>query len=197
MMIRLPLLAAASISTASSLPIGTWNASLSGLPTNTLPDSPLLGNGYLGIMLTDQPWAVPFATSNGARGPSDDSVKSTHYFINTNGHWTIQPAQHGDTLGPTSTATKVGLGGLTISSSIMTKDGDSKFEAQQIIENATIVDKHISECGTLMAISNMHPTENVMVFNTTWIPGATACDSSNMTLKFSTWTFSQMQTQGG
>jgi len=184
-----------------AIPIATWNSTLPSLPTNTLPGSPLVGNGYLGCMLTTEAWAVPFATANGARGPGDDSLFSTHYFINSNGMWDIKQAADAEHLGPTSTGTKIALGGLTITSSLFSADDSShSFEATQNIEIGMVTDIHRSKCGEIATTTTVHPTLNTMILSTKFLPTPNpdpACTTNPVNFTISLWTFSQMQTQGG
>jgi len=152
-------------------------------------------------MLTTEAWAVPFATANGARGPGDDSLFSTHYFINSNGMWDIKQAADAEHLGPTSTGTKIALGGLTITSSLFSADDSShSFEATQNIEIGMVTDIHRSKCGEIATTTTVHPTLNTMILSTKFLPTPNpdpACTTNPVNFTISLWTFSQMQTQGG
>ena len=175
--------------------VGRWTGALPSLPQTSagfLPHSPMLGNGYMGAMLTDQrppPTIVPAASTRGPGAPGNTSL---HVYLGSNAFWGVYPATNGAVLGPTAKSTRRAVGGLTLSglAALFTCScADAGAEAaeppllaaEQRVVEGKLTWSASSNCGTLNTTTFMSPTSNVLVLNVSWTPVAATRGRSSRT----------------
>ena len=111
----LALAAAPSSSSSCDDVVGTWSGATPALPNGKLPASPLLGNGYLGALVSTEPWVwLPENAAGAGPGNNDSDTRGLHFWLGSNAMWSVQPASAAADLGPTAKSTRVALGGLSL-----------------------------------------------------------------------------------
>ena len=187
---------AATVSTTSTVPsaVGSWTGELPGLPSNLLPQSPLLGNGELGVLLGNGEYQGPPPQADATRGPGA-ALPSLSFWLGSNAMWSVFNAQNGSALGPNRTAARSAVGGVTIGLASLLGDGAVVFTAEQRIGGATLHTKHVSVRGNFTTQTQLHPAKNVMQITCAWTPASAhvSGDGDIANVSVSTWTWSQMQ----
>ena len=167
------------------LPLGRWDKTISGMPSSQLPDAPTLGNGYLGVMLSDGPFdGLPV-------------FNGVDLWLNTNAMWSCDnntardPGHAAPTKGGPLTkavCSLIGLGGVSISAPAF-GTATAAFSAEQRIANGQLYTKQTLESkihpgralGTLETLTYMHPTKNAVVTDVS-ATGALAGTALNVVL---------------
>lgn len=175
-----------SISSSISTPpsqLGTWFNYPNALPTLQMTQVPLLGNGLLGIAL-DARNDGHSAFANIGPGQSN----SIDLWLNTNYQWSCticDGSSDPDHTVPACCST-VALGGLSLRV-VNSNISFPNFNATQGIASGTITASLISTSGGTFSITvRIHPTQKVLVTNTTWNPSKD--DPLSLTIDVAIWT---------
>ena len=163
---RVLLLISLMAGSVATLPVGTWNTTIGGVPSTQLPNAPSLGNGYAGIVLAD--------------GPFDNLpvTGGVTLWINTNANWGCSNNTASGIPGRLTPAvcSMVGFGGVSFAvpaALIHGKDTES-FKAEQRIADGHLYTKQAGASGTVEMLTYMHPERNIFVTNVTWTGAASA-----------------------
>lgn len=154
--------------------VGTWTGSqLPHLPqtsSGNLPHSPMLGNGYLGAMISTNRVGPPLVQPDSARGPAASGNTSINVWMGSNAMWGVYPSKD-PSLGPTSKATRRALGGVTLSGlDSLFVDSAPQLVAQQRIMEGVLTTIHSAPQGQFTTRTFISPTSNVLVTNCSWSP---------------------------
>ena len=87
--------------------VGQWDGTIDGVPGGKLAPAPMLGNGYLGVLMsynTDPKWRAAWSA------PLDGAPMD--FWINSNANWGCEPT--GQALPPARCSVRV-LGGFSLS----------------------------------------------------------------------------------
>jgi hypothetical protein len=182
-----------------STTVGVWNGSLPDLPQTSagnLPHSPMLGNGYLGVMLSNNRLA-PAISRNSTRGPATpagSSSNSLHLWLGSNAMWGVLPAASPE-LGPNRTATRRALGGISLSGlDSLTAGSATTFSAEQQVMQGQLRTLAQSTSGSFVTTTRMDPRANILVLNCSWYPTAAANTKARggamVSLNLSAWALS-------
>ena len=167
------LLALCCSSAASSPPTGRWQAAsdagvlVGGAPSGHLGNPghnvPLLGNGYLGLVLQSAPDGV------GTHG-YDFNGSTLELFLNTNTNWDCEKSAAADAL-PPAVCSMRGLGGLTIAvrnSSVAGRAlsglNNTAFLAEQRLANGSLWTERRGKGGAVLTSETLiHPERNLLL----------------------------------
>ena len=151
--------------TASSPPTGRWDGELiGGAPSGHLGNPgkhvPLLGNGYMGLVLSSA-----YNVSN--PGPGHNLTGSIlNYWINSNVNWDCEAS--GEALPPAHCSTRA-LGGLalTVTGGPLAAEG-TRLETEQRMAEGTLWTRRSANATTLETLTYIHPEQNVLVTDLTF-----------------------------
>lgn len=150
----LPLM---TMSATADFPVGRWTGELMGSPSaligSATAHAPLLGNGYLGAVLSTM-----------RRGNIPGNGSSVDLWLNSNANWDCQPA--GQTRAPAALCSARVLGGLSISveDGPLSNSTQTSFEAEQRISNGTLWTRRTAAEGSAIETETyIADAENVLV----------------------------------
>lgn len=162
--------------------VGHWRHGIGGVPYQNLPDAPMLGNGYLGLLLAES-GADGLVHSGGA--PLGSGVD---LWVNTNAMWacmnntqsggssgTLQPAFPGRLTD--AVCNLAGFGGVSLSLPAL---GHAHMYAEQRIGPAHLYTRQSGTSGTLETLTYVDPKRNVIVTNVTWIAAANSAKDAEL-----------------
>lgn len=157
---------------------GVWTGPTNALPDSKIGDTPLLGNGNLGILFDthNPPISPPTSTGPGRNETLDMWLSSTNF-------WSCQGYQ-GLAKG---TCGKIALGGVSIS--LLPSQGTLVKNAVTMIQDlgsATLYSSFQTQGGgTFNTTTRLHPTLNVLSTTLLYTPGAS--DPATLPISISTW----------
>ena len=174
--------------TASSPPTGRWEGELiGGAPSGHLGNPganvPLLGNGYMGLVLQSSP------TGAGTHGV-DFNGSTVDFFLNTNANWDCEKSKTGSL--PPAVCSMRGLGGLTLNALNSSAAGQqfygnsSSFAAEQRLANGSLWTLRRGADGSLLETETViHPAKNELLTTLTY--RGTAGGGSPLWLELQLW----------
>ena len=177
---RLLEIALLGCAVAASPPTGRWEGEVvGGAPSGHLGNPganvPLLGNGYLGLVLQSDD-----GTGAGTHGV-DFNGSTVDFFLNTNANWDCEASKTGSL--PPAVCSMRGLGGLTLNalnSSAAGRQlfgGASSFAAEQRLANGSLWTLRRGADGSSLETETViHPEKNELLTTLTYVgpPGGTA-----------------------
>jgi hypothetical protein len=176
---------------ASSPPTGSWEGEVvGGAPSGHLGNPghnvPLLGNGYLGLVLQSSP------TGTGTHGIDFDG-STVDFFLNTNANWDCEKSKTGSL--PPAVCSMRGLGGLTLNALNSSGAGRqlygsaSSFVAEQRLANGSLWTMRRGADGSSLETETViHPELNQLLTTLTYLgPGGTADGGSPLGLELQLW----------
>ena len=186
-------LLACAATAAASPPTGRWDGELvGGAPSGHLGNPghnvPLLGNGYLGLVLASS------STGVGTHGVEFNG-STIEFFLNTNGNWDCEPSKTGSL--PPAVCSVRALGGLTINAVNATGAGRqlygnaSSFAAEQRMANGSLWTRRLGADGSSLESQTwIHPEQNLLLTTLTYLgPGGSSLSSgAPIELALQLWT---------
>jgi hypothetical protein len=151
--------------------VGRWPRGIGGVPNSALTDTPLTGNGYIGVLLAD----------GIADGLSPDAP-AVDVWLNSNANWGCANNMASKFPGRLTEAvcSAVGLGGLSLS--VPALGTNATLVAEQRISTAHLWAKQTAgdnSGAALETLTYVHPRSNLVVTNVTWHgPAPTQLDVS-------------------
>ena len=190
----MPLMAAAMVAggAASSPPTGRWEGDVvGGAPSGHLGNPghnvPLLGNGYLGLVLQSSPTGAP-----GTHGV-EFAGSTVDFFLNTNANWDCEKSKTGSL--PPAVCSMRGLGGLTLNALNSSAAGRqlygnaSSFAVEQRLANGSLWTLRRGADGSSLETETViHPEANQLLTTLTYLgPGGAADGGSPLGLGLQLW----------
>ena len=156
--------------------VGTWSGVLNALPNAQLIDTPLLGNGALGVLLDAHDAA--HASPPSSVGPGRDGALDI--WLGSASMWSCRAC----TTVAKGCCGAIAVGGVSIDASAL--GGVLAFAATQRIGNATLgATWTTARGGVLTTLVFMHPSLAVVVTRISWAPAVD--DAAAPVLNVSTW----------
>eukprot|EP00937_MAST-01D_sp_MAST-1D-sp2_P004162 g4162.t1 len=133
--------------------VGRWDGPTPALPDSKVPQVPMLGNGYMGVLL-------------------EGSAANVTAFLSTNGFWTVESANPDPNAHDVPHAHRAATGGLTFAPKPSHGQRLAGFAAEQRIGPAELTTTHSEGAdgggATLTTTVTMHPADNVLVAELAW-----------------------------
>lgn len=169
-----PLLAHVGVLAITPNFVGVWTSPPAALPNPLLPDVPLAGNGFLGVLL-------------------DSHGDNLDVWLSSNNMWSCRAIS--GTANVNGTCGKIALGGVSIASSANGAPPLAFTNLSQTIASGTLSSAWVSSAGGVLTTSTrIHPTQNVIVTQLLWSPSQGDVQSLNVTS--STWVLAASSQHG-
>jgi hypothetical protein len=176
---------------SSSPPTGRWEGDVTGgAPSGHLGNPghnvPLLGNGYMGVVLQSSP------TGTGTHGV-DFNGSTVDFFLNTNANWDCEKSKTGSL--PPAVCSMRGLGGMTLNALNSSAAGRqlygsaSSFVVEQRLANGSLWTLRRGADGSSLETETViHPEKNELLTTLTYLgPGGAADGGGPLGLELQLW----------